>query len=113
MVIIGEIYAQLAYNNFSYELMPEGLRINRGIIMKKYSSIPFERIQNIDLKRGIVARIIGFTTVEIHTAGYSGVVYSRGRSQVPRAEGYLPALSVIKAEELRTYLMKKIKGEAI
>jgi len=103
IAVVGEIYARMAYNRWFYEFTDSQLRKEKGIIWKKYSNIPYERIQNVDITRGIIARILGFSTVNIQTAGFS---YS------PRgglgSEGYIPAVGIQEAENIREFLMKKI-----
>jgi uncharacterized membrane protein YdbT with pleckstrin-like domain len=108
VIIFVESFARMAYNNWSYEFRSEGVRVNRGIIFKRYSSIPYERVQNVDIHRGILARIFGYSTVMIHTAGYSG--WGRGRYG-SNAEGTLPAVEIDAAEKIRDFLMKKITGK--
>jgi len=104
-VIIGEIYARLAYKFWLYEFTGSQLRMERGIIWKKYSNIPYERVQNVDIQRGIIARILGFSSINVQTAGYSAPV---GRSYGGWAEGFIPAVSSEEAEKIREFLMKKI-----
>jgi len=99
VVILGEIYSRLAYNNWFYEFTDDGLRLERGIIWKRYSNVPYERIQNVDVHRGIIARMFGFSSVMIQTAGYSA------RAQ---SEGNIPALNMNEAEKIREFIMKKI-----
>jgi len=103
VIIIAEIYAQMSYNRWFYEFTPDNLKIERGIIWKKYSNIPYERVQNVDITRGIIARLCGFSSVNIQTAGFS---YT-GKG-MPASEGYLPAVSSEAAEKIREFLMKKI-----
>jgi membrane protein YdbS with pleckstrin-like domain len=100
---IGELYSKLAYKNWKYDLTSRELKLERGIIWKKYSAIPFERVQNIDIHRGILARIIGFSTLNIQTAGY----HNPG-SAGAFSEGYIPAVSIEEAEKIRDFLIKKI-----
>ncbi|MDP3987240.1 MAG: PH domain-containing protein [Nanoarchaeota archaeon] len=99
MIIVGEIYARMAYNRWFYEFNEDGLKIERGIIWKRYSNVPYERIQNVDVHRGILARMLGFSSVMIQTAGYSARAVS---------EGNIPAISVDGAEKIRAFIMKKI-----
>lgn len=101
VIIASEIYAQMSYNRWFYEFTDDGLRLERGVIWKKYSNIPYERIQNVDIKRGLLARLLGFSTVLIQTAGYSAQ---------SNAEGYIPAVGVKHAEEIREFLLKNITG---
>ncbi len=104
-VVIGEIYANLSYKNWKYELNPRELKIERGIIMKVYKSIPYERVQNVDIHRGILARMIGFSTLNIQTAGYHAY---GGRGGGAMSEGHIPAVSVAGAEKIREFVMKRI-----
>ena len=75
------------------------------MIWKTYSNVPYERVQNVDIRRGIIARIFGFSSVNIQTAGYSG--YVRG-GYAYGSEGYIPALDMGEAERVRDFLMKRI-----
>jgi len=69
------------------------------VFWKRYSNIPYERIQNVDVHRGIIARTFGFSSVMIQTAGFSGPA---------GAEGNIPAVEMKHAEEIRNFVMKKI-----
>ena len=40
-IIISEIYARMAYNRWLYEFTESNLKIERGIIWKRYSNIPY------------------------------------------------------------------------
>lgn len=107
-VLFGEVYARMAYNRWFYEFTNTELKIEKGIIWKKFKSIPYERVQNVDIRRGILARIFNFSTVEIETAGYSGFGGARRRNQRYESEGHLPAVPLEAAEKIRDFLMKKI-----
>lgn len=106
-IIISEIFIHLAYINWAYEFTQDSLKIEKGIIIKKYKSIPYERIQNVDITRGIIARIIGFSTIDIQTAGYSAFNVHGGRVV---SEGHLPAVSIEGAERIRDFLVSRISG---
>jgi membrane protein YdbS with pleckstrin-like domain len=111
IIIFGEIYAQMAYDRFLYEFGEDAVKIERGIIWKKYSTVPYERVQNVDIRRDVIARMLGFSSVEIQTAGYSGNYYRvtvNGR-RVQNSEGYLPAIDKNSAEKIREFVIKKIK----
>lgn len=104
-IILTEIIARMSYNRWFYEFTDSNLKVERGIIWKRYSNIPYERVQNVDIMRGIIARIFGFSSVNIQTAGYSGWY---GRRGMPVSEGYIPAVGIEEAEQIREFLMKKI-----
>ncbi|MBU4308391.1 MAG: PH domain-containing protein [Nanoarchaeota archaeon] len=107
IIIIVEIYARMAYNRWFYEIEKNDIRLERGIIWKKYSNIPYERVQNVDIHRGVLARILGFSSIYIQTAGYS--MPARGHGSY--AEGQLPAVSIKNAEEIRDFVLKQARGK--
>lgn len=108
-VIFCYIWAKLTYRFWAYQLTEDAFKKERGVIWKKYISIPYERIQNVDIRRGIIARILGLSDLQIQTAGYSAVYGRRGMAGIG-AEGYLPGLDMSVAEQLREKLIKRAKG---
>ncbi len=100
VIIASEIYARMTYNRWFYKFTDSELKLERGIIWKRYSNIPYERIQNVDIHRGVIARMLGFSSIMIQTAGYSAQ---------SRAEGYIPAVGIDKSEQIRAFVMKKIR----
>src|SRR3989344_6458902 len=112
VLIVVEVYARMSYNRYLYELSSIEVKIERGIIWKKYTSIPYERVQNVEIRRGILARIFGFSTVDIETAGHSGfgmVRFGRGNRQRYESEGHLLAIDTLGAEKIRAFIMKKVR----
>jgi putative membrane protein len=105
-ILIGELFVHWVYKNWKYEFTEDSLKIEKGVIVKRYKSIPYGRIQNVDITRGILARIVGFSTVDIQTAGYS--MYAGSGRGGMFSEGHIPAVSIEHAEEIREFLVKKI-----
>ena len=105
-------FAKLAYNAYRFEIGEDVFKKEEGIIWKKYVSIPYGRIQNIDIHRGILARILGLSDLMIQTAGYSGLSYGGSLlgGLIRDPEGRLPGLSRERAEEIREELIRKTKG---
>ena len=112
VIVLGEVYARLAYNNWKYEFTKRELKTERGIIWKSYKSIPYERVQNVDIRRGILARLLGFSSLDVQTAGYSGFHVHRRGGWGSMAEGHIPAIGIQKAEDIREMIMKKIGKRA-
>ncbi|MDO8743445.1 MAG: PH domain-containing protein [Candidatus Azambacteria bacterium] len=98
--ILCFIWAKLTYHFYRYELTDAGFRKELGVIYKKYVTIPYDRIQNVDIYRGIWARILGLSDLNIQTAGASGMIISEGR---------LPALSKEIAEQLRDEIIQRAR----
>lgn len=105
IVLLSYVLASLTYRFWQYQLAKDAIKIEKGIIWKKYISIPYGRIQNVDIYRGVLARLLGLSDLQIQTAGYSSYKqYGRG------SEGRLPGLNIQVAEQLRDELIKKVKG---
>ena len=64
-IILIEVYARCSYRFWRYEFTNDQLRIERGIIWKRYSNVPYQRVQNVDITRGIIARLCGFSSVNL------------------------------------------------
>lgn len=112
LVVWSWIWAKLTYRYYRYELLEDGFRKEHGVIWKKYVTIPYDRIQNIDIHRGVFARLLGLSDLQIQTAGASAVVGRYGASGVS-AEGRLPGLSPGPsreiAEQLRDELVRRAR----
>ena len=106
LLLFSFLTAKLSYSNYKYELREDGFRKESGIILKKYVTVPYERIQNVDIYRGLIPRMLGLSDLQIQTAGYSGNNGKGGGS-----EGRLPAISTQEAEELRDKLIRRSKGQ--
>jgi len=98
-------WSVLSYKLYKYELTKEGFRRENGVIWKRYVTIPYSRIQNVDIYRGVWARILGLSDLHIQTAGSSLSHSSFGFGGL--SEGRLPGLSKEKAEGLRNELIAR------
>jgi len=101
------VCAKLVYHFWRYELIEHGFRKESGVIWKRYVTIPYERIQNVDIHRGILARLFGLSDLYIQTAGSS---MASGAWGMQYAEGRLPGLSRKVAEELRDELVRRARS---
>ena len=78
---ISYAVSKLRYKYYKYELAHDGFHCENGIIWKKYISIPYERIQNVDINRGILARLLGLSDLDIQTAAPSANARSVAANQ--------------------------------
>jgi len=69
-IILG---AYLGRKNTVYLMTTDGLYHKKGIISRDVQKIGFEKIQNISFSQGALGASIGYGTVDISTAGGSGV----------------------------------------
>ena len=103
-LVLLYIWARLTYHFYRYELTGNALKKEHGIIWKKYVSIPYDRVQNVDIYRGIVARLLGLSDLHVQTAG--GITVG---SYGAFAEGRLPGLAKEEAERLREELIQRVQ----
>lgn len=74
-----------------YQCRPDDLLIERGIMFRRSTLVPYGRMQFIEVTQGPIARWFGLATVELHTAAALSQASIDG---LPRAE----------ADELRDLL---------
>ncbi len=98
---ISRKWAQRIYENYGYELAEDKINIESYFIWKKLVSIPYQKIQNVDIVQGPIARRYGVVDLLIQTAGMSG---SAG------AEGRIPAISPENATKLKDQILAKVAG---
>ncbi len=63
------IRAILIYKNFQFKITNNHFILKQGILKKSNTSIPFDKIQNINFKQNIIQQIINVYEVCIETAG--------------------------------------------
>ena len=89
----------LQYLRFSYRITPKQIVIQQGVFNRQNRSIPIERIQNIQVERNLLARLVGIAKVKIETAGSSGT------------EGTLEYVGLDQAHEIRRLIRSIQRGQ--
>ena len=81
----------------SYIELSEDLVVRKGRLFRQVSSVPFGRLQYVDLQSGPLERKLGMATLQIFTAS-------------PSTSATIPGLPIETAERMRERLM--LRGEA-
>jgi putative membrane protein len=68
-VAVGIAYEVAYYRRFEYELTDDSLDIRSGVFSRREREIPLRRVQNVDVTRTFVARLLGLAEVDVETAG--------------------------------------------
>ena len=68
----GVAYEVAYYRRFEYELTDDSLDIRSGVFSRREREIPLRRVQNVDVTRTFVARLLGLAEVDVETAGGGG-----------------------------------------
>lgn len=105
-LIVITLVALIVHNNFMYWVDEAGFQKVHGILHKQHVTIPYEQIQNVNITKGLLDRILGIARLSIETAGAaseSGREIVGGSTSV--AEGHLPGISIDDAKALHDFLL--------
>ena len=93
-VAVAAAGAYLFWRRFRYGVGEGEIVIESGIFQRQRRVIPFDRIQDIDIEQGLLARMFGTAKVKIETGGGA------------KDEGSLDSLSLVEAHRLRETLRR-------
>jgi putative membrane protein len=90
----------LVWWRFSYAILAEEMRIESGILNRTKRSIPWDRVQDVQLERGPLERLFGIAKVQLETGGAGS------------DEGSLECIALTDADALRAYIRERRTGAA-
>lgn len=93
LLAFSVVSAIIYWRRFEFSVGTDDIRIDSGILSRTHRSIPFDRIQDVDITQGLAARVLGLAKVTFETGGSSG--------QAGKEDGVIQAISLQRAEELR------------
>jgi putative membrane protein len=85
----------------TYVLEAGALRLEEGVLARRLRVVPFDRIQQVDLVRKPLHRVLGVATLRVETAGGGGA-----------AEVDLDVVALAEAQALRSTLLRAKAGAA-
>lgn len=95
VAVVSMFIAIIAYFRFFFHIEGDELIVQKGILNKKRTSIPFDRIQTINLEQNIVHQVFGVVKVEVDTAGSN------------KSEFEFDALRKDMADDLRSLILSR------
>ena len=63
------VFKVLSWWRFTYTLMPNEMYIESGVFSRNRRSIPWDRVQDVEIERGPLARVVGLAKVKLQTGG--------------------------------------------
>lgn len=99
------------YSSLRYELGKEEVRVRKGVWWKMEHAVPYARVMSVDVIQGPLSRRLGIGTVDIHTAGYTGMAGGSAGPRSRRAEASL--LHVSEFRELREEVLRRVRGKPL
>jgi len=67
LVAVFLAFGVLAWWRFTYTLLPNEMYIESGIFSRNKRSIPWDRVQDVEIERGPLARVLGLAKVKLET----------------------------------------------
>jgi uncharacterized protein len=86
----------LGFPKKGYLVREKDVSFQKGLITYKLTTVPFNRIQHVEVNQGILAKMYGLSSVKIYTAGGTSSDLS------------IPGLPVNIARKLKAFLSEKI-----
>lgn len=100
IMILVAIWIPAAFKALEYTIDDDGVKMNGGVVWKKYVTVPYSKITNIDITRGPLQRLYNIGTIHVQTAGASG-------KQGEKAE--LKLAGIRDLEKVREVIIENIK----
>lgn len=92
-------YPKVRYRRWRWQLTERALEMRYGVVVHRHEAVPYFRVQQIDIERGPVDRLLGLATLQVTTASASG-------------SGSLPGIAEAEAPLVRQELLMRA-AEAI
>ena len=99
IILYSFIINKLSFPYRGYLIREKDIAYQRGLISYKLTTIPYKRIQHVELNQGILAKKMNLASIKVYTAGGSGDDLS------------IPGLPLDTAKELRAYLTEIISDD--
>ncbi|WP_265587807.1 PH domain-containing protein [Sphingomicrobium arenosum] len=90
LATLGSIALRLL--SFSYRIEDDEIDLASGILNRNQRSIPFDRVQDVNIEQNIVARLLGLARVKLETGASAGA---------KDEDGVLDSIHLSRAEALR------------
>ena len=102
-MILIPIWIPAAFRALEYTIDEDGVKMSGGVVWKKYVTVPYSKITNVDITRGPLQRYYKIGTIHIQTAG------ARGK-QGEKAE--LKLTGIRDLEKVRAVIIENIRDHS-
>ncbi|HKJ80227.1 MAG TPA: PH domain-containing protein [Prolixibacteraceae bacterium] len=96
LIATSALLTFLGFPKKGYLVREKDVSFQRGLITHRVTSVPLNRIQHVEVSQGVLAKILGLSTVNIYTAGGNSSDLS------------IPGLPVDEAKRVKAFLSGKI-----
>ncbi|WP_436795987.1 PH domain-containing protein [Actinospongicola halichondriae] len=88
-------WTALVWRSWRFEIGTAALRLEHGVLIRRSSTIPYHRVQHIDLEAGPIERRMRLTTLILRTASAS-------------SDSTVPGIDAAEAEVVRTRILSLV-----
>lgn len=99
------------YQSINYQLTRDEVVVEHGVWWKMKHTVPYARVMSVDIIQGPLSRSLGIATVDIYTAGYTGVAGGTGGPGKRRAEASI--MHVSDFAETRENILHIVRGKPL
>jgi len=99
LLLMSTYIVYRAFRIKSYAVRQHDLMYRSGLIFRKTTVIPYNRIQHSEVHQGVIERQFGLARLAIYTAGGS------------QSDLTIPGLTKERAEQMRTFVSEKVASD--
>jgi len=100
-MVIVPIWIPAAFRALEYVIDEDGVKMSGGVVWKKFVTVPYSKITNVDITRGPLQRYFNLGTIHVQTAGAGG-------KQGEKAE--LKLTGIRELEKIRSVIIENMKA---
>lgn len=100
-LVVSLVWPPLEWAKAGWRAAPDRIETWRGLLWRRWTSVPVSRVQSTDVKQGPLMRRRGIATLVVHTAGTLS------------SETEFEGLSHAQATELRDWLVAQTGSDAV
>lgn len=90
-----------AYRAWRFEVAPDALHLRHGVVVRVESTIPYHRVQHIDIAVGPLERMLGLASLVLRTAAAT-------------SDAAVPGVPAADADDLRRHILARVgAGDAV
>jgi putative membrane protein len=104
LLVFSIVSVIIYWRRFEFRVGADDIRIDSGVFSRTHRSIPFDRIQDVDITQGPIARILGLAKVTFETGG--------GSAQSGKEDGVIQAIALQRAQQLRELVRNRRSAAA-
>jgi membrane protein YdbS with pleckstrin-like domain len=91
---LAGLWVGAVWRRWRWSAWQDALELRHGVVIRRQSLVPYHRIQQIDVERGPIERVVGISTLVLRTAAAS-------------TDAKLPGIPAAHAQELRHRLLER------